>query len=135
MSDRFVSSLQGNVLAPTGADVVLVEWVAEPNHGGPPVPEAPVHLHEEDDESWYVLSGTLGFRIGDDEVEVASGGAVTVPRGTPHTYWNPAPVPARYVLVMTARIYALIRAIHASTDRGPERMRAIFAAHGAQLLE
>jgi hypothetical protein len=51
--------------------------------------------------------------------------------------WCPAPdpAPARYVLVMGARIYALIQALHASHDRDPGRIRQPFEAHGAKLLE
>jgi hypothetical protein len=36
---------------------------------------------------------------------------------------------------MGARTYALVRAIHESDDRRPERMRRLFADHGAKLLE
>ena len=57
-----------------------------------------------------------------------------VPGGTAHTFWNPRLDPARYVLVMGARTFALIQAIHATNDRGPERMRQLYAAHGATLL-
>lgn len=41
---------------------------------------------------------------------------------------------ARFVLVMGARTFALIQAIHATDDRSPARMRQLYAAHGATLL-
>ena len=41
---------------------------------------------------------------------------------------------ARYVLVMGARTFALIQAIHETDDRSPARMRQLYAAHGATLL-
>ena len=66
-----------------------------------------------------MLEGTLRVRVGDDQVEVPAGGAVIAPAGTAHTFWNPGPEPARYVLVMGVRTYALIQALHASDDRGP----------------
>ena len=47
-------------------------------------------------------TGALRFRLGDETVEAPAGGAVLAPRGTAHTYWNPRPEPARYLLVMTA---------------------------------
>ena len=56
-----------------------------------------------------------------------------VPRGTPHTYWNPRPEPARSVLVMTETIRALIDAIHAEV-RGPDALDAVFRAHGSEVL-
>ncbi|CAN5665902.1 hypothetical protein BH11ARM2_BH11ARM2_00340 [soil metagenome] len=63
-----------------------------------------------------------------------AGDAVLVPAGTPHTYWNPAPTECRYLLVMTAATRKLIEAIHATDDRRPEAMRALFEAHGAKLI-
>jgi len=71
-------------------------------------------------------------RIGDDVVEVPAGGAAIVPGGTAHTYWNPGPEPARYLLVMGVRTYELIQAIHAP-NRGD--LRELFVQYGAELLE
>jgi hypothetical protein len=36
---------------------------------------------------------------------------------------------------MGARTFALIQAIHATADRSPARMRELYAAHGATLLD
>lgn len=82
-----------------------------------------------------MLEGTLAVRIGDEEVEVPTGGAAIVPGGTAHTFWNPQPEPARYLLVMGAKTNALINAIHAAADRSPEAMRRLFERHDAELLE
>ena len=112
-------------------DFVIVEWAAD---GGDPRPQAPLHVHHEDDEAWYVLEGRLAFTLGDETVEAAAGDAVCAGRGVPHTFWNPAAEPARYLLVMTPRIDALIKAIHASDDRSPETMRALFEAHASALV-
>jgi mannose-6-phosphate isomerase-like protein (cupin superfamily) len=125
--------LADGVLAPPGAGVVLAEWTADAAAGGGPLYQAPLHRHEED-EAWYVLEGTLCIRHGDRVSEVAAGGAVIVPGGTAHTYWNPAPVSARYLLVMGPRTYALIQAVHAAGDRRPRAMRQLFQDHGAELL-
>ena len=72
-----------------------------------------LHLHRSDDEAWFVLEGRLGFRVGDEERDVAAGESILVPRGTAHSYWNPSAEPARYLLVMTPRIHRLIEALHA----------------------
>jgi cupin domain len=76
----------------------------------------------------------LRLRVGAEEVEMAAGGAQLVPRGTPHAFWNPRPEPARYVLIMTPRIAALIDALHASTSQRPEAVAAIFRAHRSEFL-
>jgi mannose-6-phosphate isomerase-like protein (cupin superfamily) len=109
----------------------MVEW-GDP--GGVTSPERPIaglHVHHADDEAWYVVEGTLGFRVGDEVVEAGPGAAVLVPRGTPHTFWNARPEPARYVLVMTPRIQSLVRELHAP---GASDYAAIFRAHESELL-
>jgi hypothetical protein len=59
-------------------------------------------------------------------------GAVIAPRGTPHTYWNPRAEPARYLLVVTATIAALIDALHAPGP--PADMAAVFRAHDSTMI-
>ena len=94
-------------------------------------PIAGLHVHRADDEAWYVLSGRLGFRIGEEEREVAAGESILVTRGTPHSYWNAIPEATRYLLVMTPRIHQLIEALH-SGER--DDYAAIFAEHDSELL-
>jgi len=126
--------LAGAVLAAPGADLVLAEW-RDPGGGfDPPRYIAPLHVHRNDDEAWYVLDGELAFRLGDEVLHAPAGGAVVAPRGTAHTYWNPRPEPARYLLAMTATIHALIEAIHAGEDRSPEALARVFADHESELL-
>jgi len=113
------------------ASIVVVEWTDPGGGTDPPTYIAPLHIHHEDDEAWYVLDGALCVRVGDDVVDVPAGGAVLVPRGTPHTYWNPRPSPTRYLLVMTPRIQRLIAALHAG---GGADAAAVFAAHRSEYL-
>jgi mannose-6-phosphate isomerase-like protein (cupin superfamily) len=127
-------ALAGNVAGAVGANFVIAEWK---DAGGPPGPPrwiAPLHLHRNDDEAWYVLEGRLCVRVGEDTVEAAAGSAVFVPRGTAHTYWNPGPGLVRYLLVMTSNIYSLIQDIHAMRERSPEALRAVFEKHDSELL-
>ena len=126
--------LAGGVLAPRGSDLVLAEWRDPGGATDPPRYIAPLHVHHRDDEAWYVLAGALRFRLGDETVDAPAGGAVLAPRGTVHTYWNPRPEPARYLLVMTARIRALIDAIHALEAREPDALAAVFRDHDSELL-
>ncbi|MGH7641004.1 MAG: cupin domain-containing protein [Candidatus Dormibacteria bacterium] len=121
-------------LATSGAPLVLAEWTAEASVGGELLLQAPPHKHPEA-EAWYVLEGMLRIRAGEQVHEVSKGGAVVIPGGTAHTFWNPQPVPARYLLIMGTQTFALIQAIHAAQDRGQAAMRALYASHGATLLE
>lgn len=134
MGSTIAPQLAGAVLGTVDSDFVIAEWK---DGGGPPGPPrwiAPLHLHRNDDEAWYVLEGTLCVRVGKDIVEAKAGSAVFVPRGTPHTYWNPDRGLVRYLLVMTSNIYSLILEIHAMQERSPTALSAIFAKHDSELL-
>lgn len=135
MSTSSAPPLAGTVLGSIGSDFVIAEWKDAGSPPGPPRWIAPLHLHRNDDEAWYVLEGTLSVRVGKDVVEAKAGSAVLVPRGTPHTYWNPGTGPVRYLLVMTSNIYSLIQDIHALKERTAEALAAVFAKHDSELLK
>jgi mannose-6-phosphate isomerase-like protein (cupin superfamily) len=117
--------LAGGTLGGSGDDFVLVQWVAEVGDHW----IAPLHIHHEDDEAWYVLSGKLGFRLGDEEFEAGPGSAVLARKGTPHTYRNAADVETEYLLVMPPRIAALIEAIHQPDADVP----SLFGAYASEI--
>jgi hypothetical protein len=56
---------------------------------------APVHTHEREDEYSWVLSGRVGFELGDETLEAGPGELVIKPRGIPHAFWNPGDQEAR----------------------------------------
>ncbi len=124
-------ALRDGPLGLPDGDFVMVEWGDPGRVTGPDRPIAAPHVHHADDEAWYVLEGTLGFRVGTEVVEAGPGAAVLVPRGTPHTFWNARSEPARYVLVMAPRIHRLVEALHAP---GASDYAAIFRAHESELL-
>ena len=133
MSDSFhVAPLAGRAVAPVGADLVLTEAIDPGGGTDPPSFVAPLHSHDRDDEAWYVLDGVLAFRVGEAEVEVPAGGAIVVPRGTVHTFWNPSPEPARYLIVMSATIHRLVEALH--DPEGQKDMSALFREHHSTLI-
>lgn len=47
---------------------------------------SPVHVHEHEDETVFVLSGTGVFWAGDQRRQLSSGDTAFLPRGLPHTY-------------------------------------------------
>ena len=133
-SPTIASLLAGHTIGSAENSFVLAEWSDPGAPPGPPRWIAPLHLHHHDDEAWYVLQGKLCVKMGEDVVEAGAGAAVLVPRGTPHTYWNPDPTPVRYLLIMTPAIHQLIQAIHATTDRSPQTMRTLFERFDSELL-
>ena len=112
-----------------GADFVLAEWVDD-GQTSAERPVAPLHVHHEDDEAWYVLEGALGFVRGAERLEAPAGSAVLVPRGLPHTFWNAGPGRTRYVIVMTPRVASLVRELH-EPDADVE---AVFTLHASALV-
>ena len=126
--------LVGQVLGNTGDSFVVAEWQDPGGHVDAPFLIAPSHVHHHDDEAWYVLEGALRVRRGDEVVEVRAGCGVLVPHGTPHTYWNPAEGRCRYLLIMTPKIYELIQAIHAMTDRSRPKLSELFREYDSELL-
>jgi mannose-6-phosphate isomerase-like protein (cupin superfamily) len=135
MSSPIVApQLAGNVIGSISDAFVIAEWQDAGGGFDPPRLIAPRHLHRRDDEAWYVLEGVLRVQVGADELEARAGAAVFVPRGTPHTYWNPSRERTRYLLVMTANIHRLIQAIHAMPDRNPAALRSVFEKHDSELL-
>jgi quercetin dioxygenase-like cupin family protein len=47
---------------------------------------SPVHLHQNEDETIFLLSGTGTFWAGDQRWDLKSGDTVFLPRGLPHAY-------------------------------------------------
>jgi mannose-6-phosphate isomerase-like protein (cupin superfamily) len=127
--------LAGNVIGSIANDFVMAEWRDAGGPAGPPRCIAPPHVHHRDDEAWCGLEGVLRVQVGHDVVEAAAGSSVFVPRGTPHTYWNPGPGPTRYLLVMSVNIYKLIQEIHALPQKTPTTLRVVFAKYDSELLD
>jgi mannose-6-phosphate isomerase-like protein (cupin superfamily) len=109
-------------LAAIGSSFSIKEW----RGSGP----AALHVHHADDEAWHVLEGTLRFRFANREVEVPAGGTVFVPAGVPHTYQA---TDARYLIVLTPRLSALIGELQQTADRAAHA--AVYRKHESTLLE
>lgn len=67
----------------TDARYSISEWYLEPNSGGPGA-----HLHEENDEVFYVIEGTVSFLVGDRWVDAERGTFLRIPAKTIHDFAN-----------------------------------------------
>lgn len=74
----------------------LTEVGATPGAPGPPP-----HIHDNEEEAFYVLEGTVRFTIGERTVTASPGTFALVPRGTVHTFANPGPRPARLLVILS----------------------------------
>src|SRR5258708_36916037 len=92
---------------------------------------ATLHVHHSDDEAWHVLEGELTFRYADRTESAGPGTTVFVPAGMAHTYV--ASADARYLIILTPRIAALISTLH--SDRDPCCQQETYRGSDSELLE
>jgi hypothetical protein len=62
--------------------------------------EGPLHVHQKDDEGFYILEGDATFQIGDTTIEASAGDFLWGPHGIPHRY-STGPAGCRLLFVMT----------------------------------
>ena len=58
---------------------------------------AAAHVHPSQEERFEVLRGSVGFKIGREQIVAGPGTRVTVPAGTPHKFWNAGVTEAQFV--------------------------------------
>lgn len=103
----------------------------------------PLHLHHNEDETFYVLEGEVTFLVGDERIDLAAGDYLFGPRGIAHGY-----------VVRSARARMLVTASPGGIEQvfvslgvpvtGPEpptdpvlpmdEAVRLFAAYGAEIL-
>jgi mannose-6-phosphate isomerase-like protein (cupin superfamily) len=69
------------------------------------------HYHKTQEEIYFVISGKLQFKLGDDVVDVGRLTAVRVPPETVRTVWNDEPGDAE-LLIFSTKIDAVDDAVH-----------------------
>jgi mannose-6-phosphate isomerase-like protein (cupin superfamily) len=95
----------------------------------------PLHRHRTEDEAWYVLEGTLRFQYDAREFDAPAGAGVVLPKGIPHTFWNPGPGPARYLLIVGPKTEGLLEVLHAPERATPGSRKEVYDSFDVDLLE
>ena len=67
----------------------------------PPGGDGGLHVHKREDESIYLLDGSLDVTIGEETFTLKAGQSYFAPRNIPHRVMNSSDVPARAVLIHT----------------------------------
>ena len=78
--------------ADSDGEVVIAEVTLEP--GGS---VAGTHVHPNQTETFRILDGALGFRVGRGRLVATPGETVVVEAGTAHTFWNAGERPAQFL--------------------------------------
>ena len=92
----------------------------------------PLHVHDRDDECFYVLDGALSVRCGDEGFDAAAGSFVFLPRGRPHRFWATGPAARLLLFAVPVGIEDYFREINAAASDN-ERTR-IGERHGIRVV-
>jgi quercetin dioxygenase-like cupin family protein len=105
----------------------------------------PLHVHNDEDESFYVLEGEVRMQINDEVRLLTPGMASSVPGGTPHSF-RVVSSEARFLSITTGPFEAMIRSLGrpaaseglppqtAPTDDEVAALVAACAAHGIEFM-
>src|SRR5947199_6610810 len=80
-----------------GSEQVALTYRRMPQHTGGKGSYG--HRHKEQEEVYFVASGKLQFKLGDDVHDLEKGSAVRVPPGTWRSVWNDEPEDAELIIV------------------------------------
>lgn len=95
----------------TGGAFTIIEEIA-------PL-DTPLHVHEREDELFYVLEGEHVFQVGEREFRVGPDGVVFAPRGIPHAHRRVVPRTGRMLtLTSPAGFEGFFREIAAAAGDG-----------------
>ena len=104
----------------------------------PPLADTPAHVHERDDEWFFVLEGEHVFTVGERDLPAGPGDLVFAPRGVPHAQRRAVPGEGR-LLVLTAPagldgFFRELAAAHDAGTLGPEAYASASESHGITWL-
>jgi mannose-6-phosphate isomerase-like protein (cupin superfamily) len=57
------------------------------------------HVHDRDEEFYYILEGAYEMEAGDERYTAETGSIVVIPRDVPHQFRNAGKVPARALMI------------------------------------
>ena len=125
----------------TGGRLTVYE-ILFPPHSGPPL-----HVHEREDEAFYVIEGAMSVRMGDEEFGAPAGSFVFQPRGIPHTFRSSGEGAKVVLLVLPSGFEGFFRALSRPAEAmalpppagppSPEQMatmEAALAEHGCTFV-
>ncbi len=105
-----------------------------PSQGGPPL-----HRHQREDESFYVLEGEYVFEVDGQQIQAGPGSSVFAPKGTAHRFQNTGSTSGRLlIMVQPAGLDEFFKDIDREA-RGMQEVDLgivvpIFEKHGLELL-
>jgi quercetin dioxygenase-like cupin family protein len=81
--------------AQSGGACFICEGMAPPGGGPPP------HVHRFEDESFYILQGTVTLQAAGRTIQASPGDFIHIPRGTVHSFRNDGEVDAKALVIVS----------------------------------
>ena len=120
----------------TGAALAVIEAELAAHSSG-----TPLHVNTREAENYYVLEGTLTFRLGERTVEAPAGPSVHIPQGVVHTHWNATSAPVRLLGIPAPagfeKFFTELAGLMATMPPGPPDMSqvgALYARFGLEIV-
>jgi len=98
--------------------------------GGPPL-----HIHDHEHESFYVLEGELSVICGDDHFEVRTGSFVFMPRGRAHRFWSTDGSARVLLIAVPGGIEDYFRRLHSADEKERIAVQASYGIHSVDESE
>ena len=115
----------------TGGALCVVELTDAPGQGPPP------HVHQREDETFYVVEGEYEFVCEGKSFLLKKGGMIFAPRTLPHSYKNVSPTPGKLLMTITPagfeKFFEEIGAMSAEQQEIP-KVIAIGKKYGLEFL-
>ncbi|MGE0155126.1 MAG: cupin domain-containing protein [Reyranellaceae bacterium] len=131
---------QGEALAVLGAPMLIksdgaangvfvAEHIVEPGQG------VPLHVHERDEEMFYILEGELTLEDETGERRAGAGCFVSLPPGVPHAFRNAGAEDARFLVITCPGLAAaeMFRHLDRAGSPPPQEIGAIAAQYGVRM--
>jgi quercetin dioxygenase-like cupin family protein len=117
----------------TQGEYCVCEMTTPPGHG------VPAHVHDRDEEFYYVLEGAYEFQAGDKRYVAETGSMVVIPRDVPHSFYNRSNAVARALMIFRPggfdELIGEIRQSAAAGTLDERQRRAIHAKWGVKFLD
>ena len=79
----------------TGGAYSVLEYLAAPGAG------SAMHVHYNEDESFFILEGAITFQLGSEKTRATPGTFIHIPKGLRHAFVNAEAQPARSIVILT----------------------------------
>jgi quercetin dioxygenase-like cupin family protein len=79
----------------SGGACFIIEGIAPPGGGPPP------HIHHFEDESFYILQGSVTLHAGGKTIQASPGDFIHIPRGTVHSFRNNGKIDAKALVMVS----------------------------------